>query len=192
MKIALKEWAAVIRALELGKQIFLLRKGGLAETHLGFELKHPRFVFYPTWEHQQREQLKPQFRPWFDELEPKPGRNLTISALAEASSVLEAPADRERWRHADDLHIWSDDYLRMRYEYRPDLPLRIVLLRAYRLQKPVQITDDRRYGGCRSWVDLNEEVAVNNAQPALTDRELETSRKRLCDALAVDCPGTAA
>lgn len=186
MKTALKEWAAVIRALELGRQIFLLRKGGLAETSLGFELAHPKFVFYPTWEHQQREQLRPEFQPWFDELRPGDPERLRITGIAEASEVIEAPADRERWRQARDLHIWSDDYIDMRYGYRPELPLRIVLLRASRLETPVEIPLAGRYGGCRSWVDLDADIPVQSSAPALDETDFLNAKKRLCNALEID------
>ena len=41
--IALKEWASVCKALEEGKQILLLRKGGIMEFRKGFEMKHNEF-----------------------------------------------------------------------------------------------------------------------------------------------------
>ena len=37
---ALKEWAVVCKALEEGRQILLLRKGGIMEYRQGFEVKH--------------------------------------------------------------------------------------------------------------------------------------------------------
>ena len=41
---ALKEWAVVCRALEEGRQIVLLRKGGILEYREGFEVKHDKFL----------------------------------------------------------------------------------------------------------------------------------------------------
>lgn len=185
MTIALKEWATVIRALAQGEQIFILRKGGLAETKRGFELAHRKFVFFPTWEHQQREQLAGPYKGWFDQLEPGDPSKLRISAMAEAAETLEAPADRERWRAAIGLHVWNDAYINMRYDYRPDLPLRLVLLRASVLPEPMEIPADRRYGGCRSWVDLDNEVPVQGARPALDEEKFQQARKRLCNALGL-------
>jgi len=186
VRIALKEWATVIRALAQGEQIFILRKGGLAETRRGFELAHPKFVFFPTWEHQQREQLDAPYQTWFDELEPREPSKLTISAIAEEVETLEAPAERERWHAARGLHVWNDSYIDMRYDYRPDLPLRLVLLRASVLPKPVEIPADRRYGGCRSWVDLYDDVSVAGARPALADENFQQAKKQLCNALGLD------
>ena len=185
MKIALKEWSVVVRALEQGRQIFILRKGGLAETSLGFELAHPEFVFYPTWEHQQRDQLQPEYQGWFDELRSEEPERLRITAVAQATEVLEAPADRSRWRAARDLHIWSDSYIDMRYEYRPDLPLRIVLLRAGRLKQAVEIPASRGYAGCRSWVDLDQDLSFAQPGPALDAQAFQAARGRLCNALGI-------
>ena len=185
VKIALKEWAVVIRALELGRQLFILRKGGLAETSLGFELAHPEFVFYPTWEHQQRDQLQPEYQGWFDELRPEKPARLSITAMAQATEVLEAPADRSRWRAARALHIWSDAYIDMRYDYRPDLPLRIVLLRARRLDQAVTIPVSKRYAGCRSWVGLDQDVPFVPNHPALDEQAFHEASGRLCNALGI-------
>ena len=35
----LKEWATVVKALELGKQTVILRKGGILETASGFNIE---------------------------------------------------------------------------------------------------------------------------------------------------------
>ena len=46
--IALKEWAIVCKALEDGKQMLLLRKGGIMEYRKGFEVKHNEFLHLNT------------------------------------------------------------------------------------------------------------------------------------------------
>src|SRR5947209_17510160 len=43
---ALKEWASVIDALGIGRQIVLIRKGGLADRSFGVEAE--RFYLFPT------------------------------------------------------------------------------------------------------------------------------------------------
>ena len=45
-----------------GKQVFLLRKGGIVEAGRGFELRHREFLFFPTFEHQHLRWVKPQFQ----------------------------------------------------------------------------------------------------------------------------------
>ena len=57
----LKEWAIVCKALEEGRQVILLRKGGIMEYKYGFEVKHSNFFLYPTYEHQSKESLQPDY-----------------------------------------------------------------------------------------------------------------------------------
>lgn len=157
MNVALKEWAVVIEALAQGKQDFLLRKGGIAEGKRGFELKHRRFLFFPTWEHQQQDWIRPEYRNLFQSLKPADPAVLTIHCGAEVVGVRPAPADIAELLDSAD-HIWAEPYLRMRYEYRPDLPLYLVQITVFNLAEPVTIPNDRRYKGCRSWVDLYVDI----------------------------------
>src|ERR671913_312022 len=66
--IALKEWAIICKALEDGKQILLLRKGGIMEYRKGFEVKHNEFLLYPTFEHQSLESIKAEYKEKLKEI----------------------------------------------------------------------------------------------------------------------------
>lgn len=159
MNVALKEWAVVIEALAQGKQNFLLRKGGIAEGKRGFELKHRRFLFFPTWEHQQQDWIRPEYQDLFLSLRPASPEVVAIARGAQVEDVRPAPADIAQLLGSKE-HIWAEPYLRMRYEYRPDLPLYLVQVSVFTLPAPVSIPNDRRYKGCRSWVDLYQDIAV--------------------------------
>jgi hypothetical protein len=80
-------------------------------------------------------------------------------------------------------HIWTPSYLRMRYSYRPERPLFILLLRPYRLGSPKEIPEIRRYAGCRSWVTLDDEVDCASAAPTEPDESFEAARKSLLEKL---------
>jgi hypothetical protein len=43
MPVALKEWAVTVRALAEGEQLLTLRKGGIREENLHFEIEHDQF-----------------------------------------------------------------------------------------------------------------------------------------------------
>ena len=75
-------------------------------------------------------------------------------------SARPAPADISALLLSRD-HIWAEPYLRMRYKYRPDLPLYLVQVRVFTLPEPVTIPNDRRYKGCRSLVDLYQDIDPN-------------------------------
>src|SRR5258708_20024339 len=74
LKIGLKEWASVCRALEEGRQIILLRKGGIHESAGEFELEHPQFVLFPTYLHQNLKMLKEREHPGFEPMSAEPAR----------------------------------------------------------------------------------------------------------------------
>mgnify|MGYP001349644421 CR=1 FL=1 len=70
---ALKEWAAAERALSQGRQILLLRKGGIHEEGKDFRAIYPEFHIYPKFEHQREELLQPEYRgctSWVEVLTP--------------------------------------------------------------------------------------------------------------------------
>jgi hypothetical protein len=88
-------------------------------------------------------------------------------------AIWPAPGSPEVLAAMADGHMWNERFLRMRYEYRPDLPLYSVLLSTFRLARPLELRYDPRYAGCRSWVELNAEIDAGGAEPVLTDEEFE-------------------
>ncbi|MGH9627476.1 MAG: DUF1802 family protein, partial [Bryobacteraceae bacterium] len=94
---------------------------------------------------------------------------IRIELLGRIAEVLPAPESIGQMRAADQHHVWNDTYLRMRYEYRPDLPLYLILIRAYRLREPQWIPQRASYAGCKSWVNLTEEIDVSGAAEVLDD-----------------------
>lgn len=182
MNVALKEWAVVVEALRQGKQTFLLRKGGIAEGKRGFELKHQHFWFFPTWEHQQQDWIRPEFQPLFQSLEPTDADSITLRYGAHVDEVRAAPTDINRLLDSNE-HIWAEPYLRMRYDYRPDLPLYLVVVRAFSLPEPVTIPNDRRYKGCRSWVDLYQDIPLDETADSISEVNFNSAKTRLLESL---------
>jgi len=179
VNIALKEWAVVIEALARGKQRFLLRKGGIAEGKRGFEVKHREFLFYPTWEHQQIESVRPEFHELFEQTRPRQPAVVRFRYLAKVTDILQAPPVLEAMPPLESDHIWTPAYLEMRYRYRPERPLFILFVRLYGLETERKIPENRRYGGCRSWVTLDEEIEAGGAAPVEPDGSFESARKSL-------------
>src|SRR5580704_12775309 len=70
MRAAFKEWALVVDALGHGRQIIILRKGGISEGRGGFQMEHARFLLFPTLFHQQRESVIPSAQARFDVIAP--------------------------------------------------------------------------------------------------------------------------
>jgi len=169
MNVALKDWAIAIDALERGRQIFLVRKGGIAEGKRGFELEHRRFLLFPTWEHQHRAALQPEWRERFDALEPPDAARIQLRCFGEVHDIVPASADMDAFLRLSRSHVWEKPFFEKRYTYRPDLPLFVVAVRVHRLPAPVLIPNDRRYKGCRSWVELYQNVSLEGAEPVLSE-----------------------
>jgi len=67
LKIAFKEWAVICRALALGRQAMILRKGGIAEVGGEFRPEHERFWLYPTYLHEHRDGVKADATPLLEQ-----------------------------------------------------------------------------------------------------------------------------
>jgi hypothetical protein len=179
LNVALKEWAVVCSALEAGRQIILLRKGGIYESAGEFEIEHRQFLFFPTFLHQNSAMLKSADITPVAEEPPQ----LEISAAGIITDIIQMPS-RTAMDALDDQHIWSRPLIDMRYNYRPENPLYLLLNRTWRLREPVTIANTPAYAGCKSWVPLESSIDTTGAAPALDDREYDLRRRTILDRIA--------
>lgn len=173
---ALKEWKIAIQALEEGQTILLLRKGGIREQGGKFNVAQDKILLYPTFEHQQPTLLKPEYANqvqlvssgWHPQ-------TVKISSFAEITDILS-------WNNSQDqslinalmpFHIWNEVFVRDRLQFKPQQPLYILLLRTYKLPKVYEIPYDSSYGGCRSWIELQENIPLDNMIPVLTQENYD-------------------
>lgn len=170
--LALKEWAVAVNALSSGRQIMVLRKGGIHRDDKDFRIVHPEFLLFPTYEHQAPDLLKEQYRGDLAETlqEDDVEGLVTVSAWTEVSEVIELRAEATLSKLSQ-YHIWTDDYAQKRLHWRPKYPLTVALLRVYTLQQPQAIPVLEEYIGCKSWVELGQEVPLGLMEPVLSDAE---------------------
>jgi hypothetical protein len=169
LQVALKEWAAVCRALAQGRQIILLRKGGIYEAAGEFEIEHRHFLIFPTYLHQNAAMLKEDERPALTKLTAEPA-NIEISLAAAITDIIPMPT-RAAMDALNDEHIWTSPLIDMRFNYRPENPLYLLLVRAYRLPAPRAIQNTPAYAGCKSWVPLEQAIETKNATPILNETD---------------------
>ena len=181
LSVALKEWAAVCQALSTGRQIVLLRKGGIHEAAGEFELDHRQFLFFPTYLHQSRGELKPEAHEGVRPHSAEPSR-ITLSLAGQVTDILQL-SSRQQLDEIDDQHVWTGSLLDMRFNYRPENPLYLLIVRAFRLAKPVTIVNTPAYAGCKSWVPLDAPIDASNAVPALDDAAFARRRNEILDRL---------
>ncbi|HEX8464312.1 MAG TPA: DUF1802 family protein, partial [Abditibacterium sp.] len=77
--VALKEWAITCEALAQGRQLVLLRKGGLLDEDGSFSLEHGQFFLLPTYLHQEEALVKPEHRDLFAAAQKLPGESLQVA-----------------------------------------------------------------------------------------------------------------
>ena len=181
LDVGLKEWATVADALTTGRQVLLLRKGGILEQSVRnrFSITHDAFVLFPTYLHQSRAQLKPEVA--FEPAAAEPDA-VHLSVAGVVTDIVKA-AGRAQVDRLDDQHIWTPALLDMRFNYKPQNPLYLVLVRAYRLPTPVTLPNTPAYAGCKSWVPLGVPVDVSGATPVLDDAAYDAKRRAILDRL---------
>jgi hypothetical protein len=181
LQVALKEWAVVCAALSSGRQMVLLRKGGIYEAAGEFEVEHREFLLFPTYLHQNAQMLKEDARQGLETRSEEP-KEITISAAAVVTDIVQLQA-REQMNLLDEEHVWAKPLIDMRFNYRPENPLYLLIVRAHRLAEPVTIANTPAYAGCKSWVPLDQPLELGAALPVLDDARFEMKRKKIIEAV---------
>ena len=197
MPIAFKEWAVTVRALAEGEQLITLRKGGVSEAGKSFAVEHDRFFLYPTFDHQRmdlvRESHQSEMRRaleegvWPDGEPPlhaltmdggiqQPER-VRIRAWAEVAGAWTV-SDRATVDRLAPYTVWTADYAEKRLDWRRRHPLSVLLLRTYRIPRPVTVRVRDEYGGCRSWLEITRDLPFEGT-PVLSDEEFERASEEV-------------
>ncbi|HEY8666283.1 MAG TPA: DUF1802 family protein [Tepidisphaeraceae bacterium] len=181
LQVGLKEWAVVCAALEGGRQMVLLRKGGIYEAAGEFELEHREFLLFPTYLHQKREMLKLEAQQGVEEGAGEP-EEVHFTGAGVVTDIVQLKS-RRQMDALEGEHIWAPELIDMRFNYRPENPLYLMLVRCYRLHEPEVIANTPAYAGCKSWVPLGAEVATGTALPVLDDLKYEIRKAEIMNRL---------
>ena len=192
-----------VRALAEGEQLLTLRKGGIRESGRHFEIEHDQFFLYPTFDHQATGLVRPAHHPELERAleegvwpEGEPPANafvndtgmaqpdrVRIRAWAEvaASYLITDPRCVEA---LSPYHVWTSDYAAKRLRWKRLHPLNVIVLRTYRIPRPVTVKVRDEYGGCASWVDIQRQLPFEGT-PVLSDDEFERAAAEI-EAIASD------
>jgi hypothetical protein len=181
LSIALKEWAVVCRALETGRQMILLRKGGIYEAAGEFELENRRFVLFPTYLHQNLKMLKPEGQAGFEARSAEP-EQIALSSAGEVTDIIQLKS-RAQMDALEAEHVWAPPLIDMRFSYKPENPLYLLLVRAYRLAETTTVENTPAYAGCKSWVPLERAIDASGATAVIVDDEYDMRRQRIREAV---------
>src|SRR3954447_7628876 len=167
---ALKEWAVAVKALREGRQVLLVRKGGISEETRHFRIENERFLFFPTYEHQRADLLQPEFQ---DDLtavlaESRDPASVRFDTFAELTDLIEVtePAQVEALAP---FYCFSTQYAEERLRWKPRHPLLVMAVRAHRLRQPIDVASRPDFAGCKSWLTLDEDLTPDNLMAAVDD-----------------------
>ena len=169
-RVALKEWAVLVSAMRRGDVIAMIRKGGIRERRAGFDVRHDRFLLYPTFFHEKLDELDPRFRPMLESVHAgtPPAGTIELRYIANVAMVWQV-TELERLHAIDAEHGLTWGAVESRFRYRDDPRVHVVAVRLAKLPAVVSLPEVRRYTGCVSWVKLDHDVNVSGATPVIAE-----------------------
>jgi len=174
MSTAFKEWAVVCEALGSGQQSIIIRKGGIAEGRQGFAFRHEEFFLFPTFFHEQL--AKTTLPP--ETLIPEPTEEELEIRFAAAVEWTQLVTDLDLLARLRDFHVLQHSEIEARFHYDEPQGVHVAFVRIYRLEPALRLKNEKKYGGCRSWLDLPEAEGVALVS-VLSDEEHARRRELL-------------
>ena len=189
MNVAFKEWSIVCNALGHGKQSIILRKGGIHEGKKGFRFEHEKFALFPTRFHAQEERVRiDSDQPATLKTDYQIGEIVPVQYWARIDSVW----NLSQWESIvalNEFHIWDEQIILDRYNWSKEkndqASISTAFIRVYKFEDILEIPYEKKYGGCRSWVDLSmftEEQEIGSA-PALNESEFGELKEKIVNIL---------
>lgn len=162
--LALKEWAAVGRAIAAGSDSMLIRAGGIDDPagRFGFAAEH--FWLFPTRYHEAATRLVPSAAGFAMEagcMEGPPAIDLLLKAVAvrwvDSEEVLKRLAP---------LHVLAPEVVAQRFAYRTP-GVAVALVEAWRRAEPHFVDQTSEMAGCKSWLSLPRPLSCDLLEPVL-------------------------
>jgi hypothetical protein len=171
LNVALKEWNATTAALEAGRQILLLRKGGLLDPAGKFELEHSQFWLVGNRFHEDTNQVKAEDVAYLSAFSAERG-SIRVNSLAEVVKTWSISLEEvDKLKQLE--HIWSDFWIDTRFDYQPENPLLVVAVRVSTLPKAQVLEMRPEYGGCKSWIELETSFSTEATIPVLDNEAFD-------------------
>jgi hypothetical protein len=179
LSVAFKEWAVICEALANYRQCVILRKGGISEEGGEFRPEHSEFLLYPTYYHEHKTEVKPDFQDVFAETEaasPAPG-TIELLHFVQVTDV-QYVTELKKALALEPLHAWTADVINQRFHYRTP-GLFILTVRVFQLPTVEYRVEKPEYAGCKTWVTLDSPVSTEGAVPVLSDEEFSVRTDKL-------------
>ncbi len=173
---ALKERAGVVSALVDGTQTLLVRHPTLDPGTIDGP-----FALYPAYSHQDPDRYQDRYVHYYHRSSARPDAGIPVRAVAEV--VEEYRISTDELDALARYYVYTPDGLRAKYD--PDDELRVLLLRVAELESSRLIEERPAYRGCRAWIELADDVAVDPraSTPVLDDATFAQRRAAIRDVL---------
>lgn len=181
---ALKEWDVVCEALGSGRQVLLIRKGGLAEGPGGLQFRHEEFVLLPTFFHQQSERVVPDVD--FAARQANAAGEREVVEIRHAATLVwqKTVTDPAILAQLSPYHILTNEEVASRFGQKPEPGVQVVLLRVYRLDPPQRLPWQKSFGGCRSWAETGSDFECCTRVSVISDERFAEIERELAAILA--------
>lgn len=163
----------ICRALAEGRQVIVLRKGGIREPAAGFTVERNEFFLFPTYVHQNEDELIDDARAALPDVArtAPPGGVVQLDLYAEVAAAIEITG-LDALQRLDGQHALAWPAVERRFNYRR-AGLHVIALRIFQLPAPLTVENLARYDGCRSWVPLESAYPTAGGHPVLPETEFE-------------------
>lgn len=174
---AFKEWDVVCEALGSGRQVIVIRKGGIAEGREGLRFAHGEFVLLPTFFHQQAERVVPEA----DFAARQAGDERESVEIRHAATLVwhKEIADPALLAKLQSFHILTAEEVQARFDQRPGPGVQVALLRVFRLDPPRRVAWQESFGGCRSWAEMDADFESCSRVSVLSDERFAELEREL-------------
>jgi hypothetical protein len=167
--IAFKAWAVVVQGMEEGKQTLLLTKEGVKEEGGRFVAEQAEFLLYPTRGFDASD-IKPDWKPRLARIEKAAGdpKHVPFRIYGLAEEVVKV-TDPEAAKQLVPFTVLSEGAVERRFKEGGWEGLYCVLVRAYTLAMPMDLTRKEAYEKSPSWVNLETSIYTVGSTPVLPD-----------------------
>ena len=86
--------------------------------------------------------------------------------------------DRRAVEELSPFYVWTPDYAEKRLSWKRHHPLHVLLLRTYRIPRPVTVKVRDDHGGCRSFLEITRDLPFEGT-PVLSDEEFERASEEI-------------
>jgi hypothetical protein len=182
--VAFKEWAIVVEALGRGEQVIILRKGGIREEHGQFHVDHREFWLFPTQYHEAECSVIPSMRPVLRSLAATASKEFVDIQHYAMVDLLLRITDPAALARLQGRHIWTEQTLQERFQFGREPGLHAMVVRIYQRSSSARLPLRESYGGCTSWVELEQGWSTEGLTPVLADVEYQRQRDEIRDRLS--------